>query len=305
MTSTPDLPPPGVLRYTAFPAPIAASASAVENSHLGGNPAGVVLNAAGLTDAEMQGIASDVGYSETAFITETTASSPETGDSRRSIRYFSPDAEVPFCGHATIATAVALAERAGTGHFTFDTSIGPVVIHTSAEAGHIVAAFTSVVPQINALEPAVRQGLLALLGLVDADLDERYPLLTVYAGNWHPLIFVRDLATFDALTFDPLTARQMMDAEGWAGTISVLHAVNEREFEARNIFPVGAITEDPATGSAAASLGGYLRERGMLAPPARVQIHQGRHVNRPSLLTVDIPVSGGIVVSGTALPLVL
>ena len=99
-----------------------------------------------------------------------------------------------------------------------------------------------------------------------------------------------------------------MDAEGWAGTVTVLHAQSPTEFEARNLFPVGVITEDPATGSAAASLGGYLRELGLVTvgsheSPTRVIVHQGRHVNSPSLLTVDIPASGGIVVSGTAVPI--
>ena len=81
-----------VLRYVAF-----------SDRPDGGNPAGVVLDASGLSEAEMLGIAADVGYSETAFL---------DGDD---IRYFSPLAEVPFCGHATIATRVAIAERRGPG----------------------------------------------------------------------------------------------------------------------------------------------------------------------------------------------
>ena len=74
-------------------------------------------------------------------------------------------------------------------------------------------------------------------------------------------------------------------------------------FEARNLFPVGRITEDPATGSAAAAVGGYLRALGAVHPPTRVLIEQGRHVGRPSELTVDIPERGGIVVSGRAVPI--
>ncbi|MPY46983.1 PhzF family phenazine biosynthesis protein, partial [Streptomyces phyllanthi] len=72
------------------------------------------------------------------------------------------------------------------------------------------------------------------------------------------------------------------------------------EFEARNLFPVGTITEDPATGSAAAAVGAYLRDTGLLEAPATLTIHQGRHVGRLSLLRVDIPAEGGITVSGTA-----
>ncbi|MGO4103837.1 PhzF family phenazine biosynthesis protein [Leifsonia sp. YAF41] len=291
---------PLVLRYAAFPATQTSLATTAT-----GNPAGVVLDASALTEVEMQRIAAAIGYSETAFLTDAAGSSDSTDELRRSIRYFSPGAEVPFCGHATIATAVALAERMGIGRFTFDTPIGAVVIQTSTEEGRIMAAFTSVAPKLRPLDPMVRSALLRLLGLADSDLDERFPLLVAYAGNWHPLVFVRDLATFDALTFNPADARQMMDAEGWAGTISVLHAEAEHEFEARNVFPVGAITEDPATGSAAASLGGYLRETSLVAAPTRIRIRQGRHVGRPSLLTVDIPAEGGIVVSGTAIPISL
>ena len=81
-----------ILRYVAF-----------SDRPDGGNPAGVVLDATGLSDERMLEIAAEVGYSETAFL---------SGDD---IRYFSPLAEVPFCGHATIATAVALAERDGPG----------------------------------------------------------------------------------------------------------------------------------------------------------------------------------------------
>lgn len=157
-----------VLRYSAFAATPA-----------GGNPAGVVLDAGGMTDERMQRIAADVGYSETAFLVGRAADAPVP---RYRVRYWSPAAEVPFCGHATVATAVALAERDGPGGVVFDT--------------------------------------------------------------------------------------------------------------------VGRITEDPATGSAAASVGAYLRELGHTKHTIR--IHQGAHVRRPSLLTVTIPPSGGIEVSGGA-----
>ena len=86
-----------ILRYAAF-----------TDRPEGGNPAGVVLDASGLDDAAMQAIAADVGYSETAFVTAADGSDLV-------VRYFSPLAEVPFCGHATIATGVAWGERFGDG----------------------------------------------------------------------------------------------------------------------------------------------------------------------------------------------
>src|SRR6267154_1495918 len=83
--------------------------SAFSDGNLGGNPAGVVLCDALPSDAEMQRIAAEVGFSETAF-------AMCTGTAWR-VRYFSPEAEVPFCGHATIALGAALALARGDGVF--------------------------------------------------------------------------------------------------------------------------------------------------------------------------------------------
>ncbi|WP_138946034.1 PhzF family phenazine biosynthesis protein [Plantibacter sp. M259] len=294
--------PPEILRLTAF---------AAEQG--GGNPAGVVLDASALTDAEMQAIATEVAYPETAFVVDPGVD----GDDRHvRLRYFSPGAEVPFCGHATIATAVALAERRGVGRFALETNVGPLVIETASDAdadtnggtGSITASFTSVEPTVRGLDAEVADRLLSLLGLEPSDLDEQWPLRESFAGNRHPVVAVREQEVFDAFTFDPTALRTLMDEQGWAGTVTVVHdhgidADGQLLVEARNLFPVGAITEDPATGSAAASFGGYLRALGLLTPPARILIRQGHHVGAPSLLTVDVPVTGGITVTGTAQPI--
>jgi PhzF family phenazine biosynthesis protein len=275
-----------ILRYAAF-----------STTPDGGNPAGLVLDASHLDDAGMLAVAAAVGYAETAFVTEPGVG----GDPRRSrVRYFSPIAEVPFCGHATIALAVALSARDGTGSFTFDTPVGPVVIETAGDGVNITASFTAVEPQVAIFDDAVLSDLLGLLGVGPADLDPAYPPRIAYSGNWHPVLVLSDRTLFDSFGFDPEAVRKLMDAQGWAATVAVLHRVADGEFEARNLFPVGAITEDPATGAAAAAVGAYLRLLGLVEPPARVLIHQGRHVGRPGLLTVDIPAAGGIVVSGTA-----
>jgi PhzF family phenazine biosynthesis protein len=293
---------PAVLRLTAF-----------ADGPGGGNPAGVVLDARRLDDLQMQVIAAEVGYAETAFVVDGAVG----GDDRVvRTRYFSPIAEVPFCGHATIATAVALAEARGPGPFRFETAVGPVVIETMQEAlaggeGRLRASFTSVEPRTRPLDDAVADELLALLGLARDDLDPAWPLDEAFAGNWHPVVAVRSLTVFDSFGFDPGAVRDLMDRQGWSGTVTVVCTegadlgVGELpSIEARNLFPVGAITEDPATGSAAAALGAYLRAGGLLAPPARFVVRQGRHVGRPSLLVVDVPASGGITVGGTASPVV-
>ena len=106
-----------VLRYAAF---------TVDGQ--GGNPAGLVLDASGLDATQMQAIAADVGYSETAFL----VARPDESNVY-DVRYFSPKREVPFCGHATIAAAVALAERSPAAELIFHTPAGFVSITTSAE----------------------------------------------------------------------------------------------------------------------------------------------------------------------------
>jgi PhzF family phenazine biosynthesis protein len=266
----------------------------------GGNPAGVVLDATALDDTEMQRIATDLGHPETAFVTERNGR-------RLRVRYFSPGAEVPFCGHATIATAVALAEAKGVGAFMFDTAAGPVEVVTSAEGERIVAGFTSVEPHVDDLDDDIADRLLALLGLTRDDLDPRMPLAQAFAGNVHPVVAVTSLDRFDKFGFDPTALRALMDERGWRGTVIVVHVGGEVAdglvAEARNLFPVGDITEDPATGSAAASLGAYLRDRVGVPAPFGFTVRQGRHVGRLSVLEVEVPAVGGVLVRGGATPL--
>ncbi|MGN8552642.1 UNVERIFIED_CONTAM: PhzF family phenazine biosynthesis protein [Microbacterium sp. SLM126] len=271
---------PAIQRWAAF-----------SDDPAGGNPAGVVLGADALTDAEMQRIAADVGYAETAFVFG--------GGRERGIRYFSPVAEVPFCGHATVASAVALAEELGDGAFVFETPVGPVEITTTSHGGRR-ASFTSVEPRVSTLAEPDLDAVLSLLGLARDDLDRRHPPRLAFAGNPHPLIVLAERVVFDAFTFDPLEARALMDAAAWPATIIVLHDLGDGEWEARNVFPVGTLAEDPATGAAAAATGAYLRETGAVTPPAQVRISQGRHVGRPGLLEVTIPATGGVTVTGSA-----
>ncbi|WP_192496710.1 PhzF family phenazine biosynthesis protein [Pseudoclavibacter sp. CFCC 13796] len=269
----------------------------------GGNPAGVVLDASKLHADAMLAIAREVGFSETAFVTRPAT---ERAPGEIGIRYFSPEAEVPFCGHATIATAVALAEREPTGdrhRYVFETAVGPLTVDTVRSDSGTVASFTSVEPVVRPIEAEVLQLLLQLLGLQTDDLDRQLPPRVAYAGNDHPMLTIADAAVFDEFSFDPQAVRALMDEQGWPGTVTVMHRQTANLFEARNLFPVGQIVEDPATGSAAAAFGGYLRALGQAPVPGHVTVLQGRHVGRPSRLAVRIPRSGGIIVSGTALPI--
>src|SRR4051812_24943663 len=142
-----------ILHYTAF-----------TDTPDGGNPAGVVLDASQLSAAEMQQIAADVGYSESAFVTTRA-------DGGYDVRYFSPAMEVPFCGHATIATAVALAERDGAGPLTFHTQAGVVPVATHGTNGSVMATLTSVVPHVEDAPQDLLDTALQTLGWSTGDLD--------------------------------------------------------------------------------------------------------------------------------------
>ena len=274
-----------ILRYTAF-----------ASEPGGGNPAGIVLDAAELSDDEMLDIARQVAYPETAFVVGETPTGPR-------VRYFSPAAEVPFCGHATIATAVVLAERDGLGRRVFTTAAGEVALDaTSGPNGGVQVAMTSVEPATRPIDPEVRDRLFALLGLSIDDVAAGFPVLESFAGNWHPVIVLRAEELFHQFRFAPAPLAALKAEAGWFGTVTVLHRTAALEYEARNLFPAGRVTEDPATGSAAASTGAYLREVGAVEPGDRVVIRQGRHVGRPSILLVDVPASGGITVTGSATP---
>ncbi len=160
----------------------------------------------------MQRIAAEVGYSETAFVQDTAADG-----SRFRVRYWSPAAEVPFCGHATVATAVALAERQGPGAVVFETAAGDVSMESFADAdGRVTVSFTSVEPEVRDLDPVVRDRLLALLGMEPVDVDPRFPVREAFAGNWHPIVFVADRELFHQFRFSP--PRSPLSCARGAGT---------------------------------------------------------------------------------------
>lgn len=266
--------------------------SAFTSTPEGGNPAGVWIGDELPDPGTMQRIAAEVGYSETAFL------APAAGYARV-VRYYSPEVEVSFCGHATIAAGVVLAEEGGDGVYRLSTAIGevPVAVHT--RQGQREASLTSVEPEYIAPSEIFIADALSALGWQRSDLDPSIPPAKAYAGAWHLVLAAarhERLAELD-YNFDALKA--VMLREG-VTTLQLIWRESEAVFHSRNPFPVGGVVEDPATGAAAAALGGYLRLAGLITPPATIAIRQGEAMGRPSRLVVDIPALGGIVVSGTA-----
>jgi PhzF family phenazine biosynthesis protein len=261
-----------------------------------GNPAGVWRGAELPGADHMQRVAREVGYSETIFLAQA-------GGKRYHVRYFSPAAEVPFCGHATIAAGVRLGRDEGAGSYHFDTQAGDVAVRVREQDGTIEASLTSVEPRHEIAGNALVAAALACLGWSEADLDTAIPPARAYAGAWHLVLAAATRDRLAHLEYEFETLKALMLQEGlttlqlvWRKSAAILHS--------RNPFPVGGVVEDPATGAAAAALGGYLRDAGLIEAPAALTIRQGEDMGRPGLLKVDIPQSGGIVVRGTAVAIV-
>ena len=276
-----------VLRYSAFTA-----------DPSGGNPAGVVLDADALEDTEMLAIAAQIGYSETAFVTAR-----DEAARRYRLRYFSPRAEVAFCGHATIATAVALAERAGPGELVFHTRAGEVSVATGAgDDGPPHATLTSVPARSRPADDVEIEPALKALRWAQNDLDPALPPHIAFAGNVHLVIAARTRDRLAALDYDFDALEEVMRRHGWTTVHLVWREAADRfDFHARDPFPVGGVAEDPATGAAAAAFGGYLRSLGLVNGPTQVRIRQGEDMGRPSDLIVEVtPDNTRVRVTGQA-----
>ncbi|MFD5200713.1 PhzF family phenazine biosynthesis protein [Streptomyces sp. NPDC058375] len=275
-------PRPEVLRYTAFSADPA-----------GGNPAGVVLDAAGLDEERMLAVAAEVGYSESAFLTE------RTGEGAYTIRYFSPKAEVPFCGHATVATALALAGRDGPGELEFTTSAGQVPVSVVRESGELRATLTSVVPHVEEVGAADLTEALAALDWPAADLDPALPPRIAYAGARHLVLAAATRERLANLDYDFARLEALMRRLDLT-TLQLAYREGPELFHVRDPFPVGGVVEDPATGAAAAAFGAYVRELGLVPETAVLTLHQGADMGRPGTLTVELRAGDARVrVSGT------
>jgi PhzF family phenazine biosynthesis protein len=275
---------PEIARYAAF-----------TTDPTGGNPAGVVLAAQGLADPAMLAIAAEVGYSETAFVTNS-----DDTNRRYRVRYFSPLAEVPFCGHATVATAVAIAARIGPGPLVFDTMAGEIPVDTRLDG---TATLTSVPTRSRHVNPTELAAALAALRWSTADLHPDFPPKVAFGGVEHLIVPAVSRQRLAELDYGFTELAEVMNAAGWT-TVHLFWPENTDRFHARDPFPVGGVVEDPATGAAAAAFGGYLRDLGRIDRPTRLTVHQGVDMGRPSELRIDVdPVDPRVRVTGHAVPI--
>ena len=266
----------------------------------GGNPLAVLPDASALDPARMQQVAREFNLSETVFVLP-----PDEPAHDRRLRIFTPAREVPFAGHPTIGTALVLAtigalELAGeTTRITFEEGAGPVPVTIRAVGGRpAFAELTAPVPP--AVRPAPEpEALAAMLGLATADLrlDAGLPA-SASTGLPFLIIELEDAAALGRARLDQALWRRLL-ADAWAKEVYlVTRDVTglAADFRARMFAPAADIAEDPATGSAAAALGGWLGLREAAADgTARYVVLQGLEMGRPSRLEIAVEMRAGAV----------
>lgn len=255
--------------------------AAFSSNGKGGNPAGVVLLAAMPEEADMRKVASDVGYSETAF-----AAPVEGAERTWRVRYFSPESEVPFCGHATIALGVALGQRDGAGTYRLNLNDASITVETRETEAGMTATLVSPPTKSQAASDDERRDATALFGLTENDLDTRLPPARIHGGADHVMLALRDRARLAAMTYNLDHGREIMRRHGLV-TIMLVYTESDRVFSVRNAFASGGVLEDPATGAAAAAFAGYLRDR-KWPHGGQFTIRQGEDMGAPSAIGIAL-----------------
>ncbi|WP_437022390.1 PhzF family phenazine biosynthesis isomerase [Streptomyces sp. enrichment culture] len=281
---------------------------AFTHTPFGGNPAGVVLEADGLTDGQMLAVARELGNSETAFI--LAADGPDH-DVR--VRFFTPTTEVPTCGHATVAAHFARAVEYGlpSGSLVQKTGTGlrqRVRIHRDGDRLRIGMHQGAAVfgPELD----GPRTGrLLHALGAAPRDLADSGPVQIVSTGHAKVLVELRDRTTVDGLRPDPAALTALSRDIDTNGFFVFTRATGEEHLLtwSRMFAPSIGIPEDPVTGNGHGPLGAYLLRHGLVrAPAGRLTFtgRQGAAMGRPGdvQVCVETGADGEFLVSiaGTA-----
>jgi PhzF family phenazine biosynthesis protein len=264
---------------------------------LQGNPAGVVPNADGLSDAEMQAIARELNNPETAFILSAGAPDHDVW-----VRFFTPTTEVPSCGHATIAAHYvrAVEEELSACTVIQKIGIGILPVDVVREEGDYRIVMTQGTPEFG--EPflaAQGEDVLAALGLSANDRDERCPIQIVSTGHSKVLVGVRSREALNSLRPDLARLAEMsgrIDCNGYF-VFTLDSATADVLAHGRMFAPAIGIPEDPVTGNANGPLGAYLVKHGLAAPGDGLlsfRARQGEALGRPGVAEVEVEAQGSV-----------
>jgi trans-2,3-dihydro-3-hydroxyanthranilate isomerase len=269
-----------------------------------GNPLAVFPGADGLTAAQMQAIASEMNLSETAFVME-----PESGGDAR-VRIFTPALELPFAGHPSVGTACELvrlgivAAAEPVTRVVLELDVGPTAVDVEVRDGVPLSATVHQGRPVFG-EPVPHERVAALLCLDVEDLHEELEPVPVGTGLTYTIVPLRTQRALAHLDLD-LTLLKAFERDFAEAYPCAFTGQESPWMEARGLFPLSGIPEDPATGSAAGPLAAYMARAGLLAPGERRVVLQGAAIGRPSLLTVSVSGRAGsiddVLVGGSVRP---
>ena len=273
-----------------------------------GNPAGVVLNANGLTEAEMQLIARELNNSETAFLF-----SSDDDNCDGVIRYFTPQKEVPTCGHATIAAmyAKALEENLDSCALKYKTQVGILPFEIIKKEGHYWITMTQGQFELKPeFDSDTSHQITSALGLNSSDLDSRCPIQIASTGHSKVMIGIKKRSKLNSLNpnfYDLTELSKTIECNGYF--VFTLDSDNDDILVYGRMFaPAIGIMEDPVTGNANGPLGGYLVHHGLANYKGDIfefKAIQGEKMNRLGVIQVKVNIKNNkpslVQISGDAI----
>lgn len=264
----------------------------------GGNPLGVFPDATDLPSDLMQRVAREMNLSESVFL------GPPEGDGDARVRIFTPGLEVPFAGHPTVGTAIYLASQLedrpteGIRTLVLEENVGPVPVDVRfADGEPVFARFTTAILPEHRPGPVPPDDLARMVGLEPSDLSGDLEPEMVSCGLPYYVVPVASLDAIRRSVLD-MAAWQRLVAPLWADHVYLVCMEAEGadvDIHVRMFAPAAGVPEDPATGSAAAVLGGYLSKAdGSEAGSLRWTVEQGLEIGRPSILHVEADRANGV-----------
>jgi len=240
----------------------------------GGNQLAVFPDATGLAETHLQSIAAEFNFSEVTFVYP-----PDDPVNAAKVRIFTPTMEIPFAGHPTIGTALALYDEGQGETLTLELGIGPIPCRIASGS----ASFTTATPLLvyDQPDPALVAG---ALGLEQAAIRlDPHPPTQAGVGLPFVLVALQDNQSLEACQPNIDRFREGAARYPTGLDFAIYAYVREGDtINARMFAPLDNIPEDPATGSAAAALAGYLTQ--LSGQPQSLSIHQGVVMDRPSLI---------------------
>lgn len=258
-----------------------------------GNPAGVISNADGLTDYEMQKIARELNNSETAFIFSSNSNEYDV-----QVRFFTPISEVPICGHATIAAHYvrAIENELEASRIYHKTGAGILPIDIIKENNNYKIIMTQGKIEFGEIIDGInKEELLKALKIKESDLLDDYKIQIVSTGHSKVMIGIKSIETLNTLKPDYSELSKLSEVIKCNGYYIFTTDSKESDIliHGRMFAPSIGINEDPVTGNANGPLGAYLVHHNLVKHNNslfRFKAKQGEAINRPGIIEVEVKI---------------